>query len=117
MILRMILAIPLQRSGGPLCCSHEAITGAGPLDQGTVEARADVLVYSTPPLEEPLEVTGPVRAVLYVGSDAPDTDFTRKLVDVYPDGKAYNLADGIHPNEKGHEIIAENVYKTIKDLL
>src|SRR6476661_4164059 len=47
------------------------------------------------PLAEPIEVTGPVRVVLYVGSDAPDTDFTAKLVDVYPNGKAYNLTDGV----------------------
>lgn len=86
---------PVPTLGGPLCCSREALAGAGPFDQSKVEARADVLVYSTPLLKAPLEVTGPVQAVLYVGSDAPDTDFTAKLVDVHPDGKAYNLAEGI----------------------
>ena len=57
--------------------------------------RQDVLVYTTPPLAEPVEVTGPVRVVLYAASSATDTDFTAKLVDVYPDGRAYNLTEGI----------------------
>jgi len=68
---------------------------AGPRDQREVERRADVLCYTTEPLTEPLEVTGPVEAVLHVSSSAPDTDFTAKLVDVRPDGRAENLADGI----------------------
>jgi uncharacterized protein len=68
---------------------------AGPYDQAKVEAREDVLVYSTPPLEKDTEVTGPVKLILWAASDAPDTDFTGKLVDAYPDGKAYNLCEGI----------------------
>jgi len=68
---------------------------AGPYDQATVEARQDVLVYSSPPLEKDTEVTGPVKLLLWAASDARDTDFTAKLVNVYPDGKAYNLCDGI----------------------
>ena len=68
---------------------------AGPRDQRPVEARPDVLVYSTPPAGEDLEVTGPVTADLFVGSSAVDTDFTAKLVDVWPDGFAQNLTDGI----------------------
>lgn len=68
---------------------------AGPRDQREVERRSDVLCYTTPPLESPLEVTGPVEAVVHVSSSAPDTDFTAKLVDVWPDGRAENLADGI----------------------
>jgi putative CocE/NonD family hydrolase len=68
---------------------------AGIRRQNAVEARFDVLTYSTPPLTESVEATGPVRAVLYVATDAPTTDFTAKLVDVYPDGSAYNLSDGI----------------------
>jgi putative CocE/NonD family hydrolase len=68
---------------------------AGPYDQTKVEERKDVLVYSTPPLEQDVEVTGPVKLVLYASSSALDTDFTGKLVDVYPDGKAYNLCEGI----------------------
>ncbi len=67
----------------------------GIYDQRPVEARFDVLVYSTPPLSEPLEVTGPVTVVMNAASTAPDTDFTAKLVDVAPDGYAANLCDGI----------------------
>jgi uncharacterized protein len=68
---------------------------AGPYDQTKLEERDDVLVYSTPPLEQEVEVTGPVKLILWAASTAPDTDFTGKLVDVYPDGKAYNLCEGI----------------------
>lgn len=68
---------------------------AGPFDQSSIEDRPDVLVYSSAVLEQPVEVTGPVKLILYAASSAPDTDFTAKLVDVYPDGKAYNLCDGI----------------------
>jgi putative CocE/NonD family hydrolase len=67
----------------------------GPFDQTKVEQRDDVLVYTTAPLTEAIEVTGPVKMVLYASSTAKDTDFTAKLVDVHPDGKAYNLCDGI----------------------
>lgn len=68
---------------------------AGPYDQAKVEQREDVLVFTTAPLEQDVEVTGPVTLVLYAASSARDTDFTGKLVDVHPDGKAYNLCDGI----------------------
>jgi uncharacterized protein len=68
---------------------------AGPYDQAKVEEREDVLVYSTAPLEQDLEVTGAVKLLLWASSTARDTDFTAKLVDVHPDGKAYNLCDGI----------------------
>jgi len=60
-----------------------------------VESREDVLVYSTPPLVQDLEVTGPVQLELFASSSAVDTDFTAKLVDVYPDGFAQNLTEGI----------------------
>jgi len=70
--------------------------GAGGIhDQRAAERRTDVLVYSTPPLPEPVEVTGPVQLVLHAASSAPDTDFTAKLVDVAPNGYARNLCDGI----------------------
>jgi hypothetical protein len=68
---------------------------AGPYDQTKVEAREDVLVYTTAPLEQDLEVTGPVKLVLHAASSARDTDFTAKLVDVHPNGKAYILCAGI----------------------
>jgi len=68
---------------------------AGPYDQSEVELRNDVLVYTGTALTEDLEVTGPVKMILYASSTAPDTDFTAKLVDVHPDGRAFNLCDGI----------------------
>jgi putative CocE/NonD family hydrolase len=68
---------------------------AGPYDQSKLEERRDILVYTTSPLEKPVEVTGSVKLILYAASSAVDTDFTGKLVDVHPDGKAYNLCDGI----------------------
>lgn len=67
----------------------------GPLDQRVIEKRQDVLVYTSEELKEELEVTGPVKAVVYASSSATDTDWTAKLVDVYPDGRAFNLCDGI----------------------
>lgn len=68
---------------------------AGPKDQGAVEQRADVLVYTSAPLDQPLEVTGPVKVTLFAASSARDTDFTAKLVAVMPDGRTQNLQDGI----------------------
>ncbi|HIL68842.1 MAG TPA: CocE/NonD family hydrolase, partial [Verrucomicrobia bacterium] len=68
---------------------------AGPFDQSSLENRKDVLVYSTPPLNKAVKVVGPITATIYAASTAKDTDFTAKLVDVHPDGKAYNLCDGI----------------------
>jgi hypothetical protein len=67
----------------------------GPRDQREVELRDDVLVYSTPVLHRPVEVTGPIELCLFAASSAPDTDFTGKLVDVYPDGRAIILTEGI----------------------
>jgi len=87
-------ANPVPTTGGPLCCDNNHLPG-GPFDQQAVEARPDVLVYSTGPLAEDLEVTGPVTLDLYASSSAVDTDFTAKLVDVAPDGKAFNLTEGI----------------------
>jgi uncharacterized protein len=76
--------------------NHPAPTGEdGARDQSATESRPDVVVYSTPPLAQGVEVTGPLEVMLFVGSTARDTDFTAKLVDVYPDGTAFNLQDGI----------------------
>lgn len=66
-----------------------------PADHGAIEDREDVLVYSTPPLPEAVEVTGPITAEIWIASSAPDTDFTAKLLDVDPDGTARLLTDGI----------------------
>lgn len=68
---------------------------AGSVDQRANESREDVLVFSTPPLPQDTEVTGPVEIRLYAATSARDTDFTAKLLDVYPDGAAYNLSEGI----------------------
>jgi putative CocE/NonD family hydrolase len=87
-------ANPVPTVGGPLCCDPAHLP-AGPRDQKEVEGRPDVLVYSTPPLEQDLEVTGPVELDLYAKSSAVDTDFTAKLVDVAPNGFAQNLTEGI----------------------
>ena len=87
-------ANPVPTVGGPLCCDPVHLA-PGPRDQKEVEARPDVQIYSTPPLDEDLEVTGPVTLDLYAKSSAVDTDFTAKLVDVYPDGRAINLTEGI----------------------
>ena len=84
---------PVPTHGGALLMAPEFL--AGPLDQRSIEARADVLTYTTPPLGRDTEVTGPVRVRLWACSSAPDTDFVARLVDVYPDGRAYNLTDGI----------------------
>ena len=66
-----------------------------PLDQAGIEERADVLVYSTPALQQPIEVTGPISVTLFAASSAVDTDWSAKLVDVHPDGRAINLNNGI----------------------
>lgn len=85
---------PVPSLGGGVCCNRGAALG-GSYDQRGIEARADVLVYTSEPLESDLEVTGSVRPTLWVSSDARDTDFTVKLVDVHPDGTAYNVDDTI----------------------
>lgn len=85
---------PAPTVGGGDCCNG-GLTAAGALDQRPVEARSDVLVYTSGPLTSPLEVTGFVETVLKVSSDAKDTDFAVKLVDVAPDGAAYILGDTI----------------------
>jgi uncharacterized protein len=87
-------ANPAPTIGGPLCCDSQHLK-PGPRDQRTVEAREDVLVYSTAALAQDLEVTGPIRLELFAGSSAVDTDFIGKLVDVWPDGFAQNLTEGI----------------------
>jgi uncharacterized protein len=87
-------ANPVPSRGGHSCCTSD-VAPVGPFDQAEVEERADVLVYSTPPLERPVEVTGPITVTLHAATSAPDTDFTAKLVDVHPDGRAINLNNGI----------------------
>jgi len=85
---------PVPTRGGAVCCDPK-IFAWGPMDQRAVEQRHDVLVYSTSPLRHDVEVTGAVRVILYASTSATDTDFTAKLVDVFPSGEARNLTDGI----------------------
>lgn len=68
---------------------------AGIARQNDVEGRQDVLVYTTSSLNQDTEVTGSISLVLYISTTASNTDFTAKLVDVYPDGSAFNISDGI----------------------
>ena len=84
---------PVRTIGGRLCCGSQ--TTPGPYDQRPNESRPDVLVFSTPPLERDLEVTGNVRLELFASSSAVDTDFTALLADVDPSGYARFLTDGI----------------------
>ncbi|MER3484647.1 MAG: hypothetical protein C4345_00395 [Chloroflexota bacterium] len=69
----------------------------GPSDQRPLQRRDDVQVYTSRPLDQAMEVTGPLEIVLYAASSAPDTDFTVKLIDVYPNEYAMNLYEGINP--------------------
>jgi putative CocE/NonD family hydrolase len=85
---------PVPSFGGNVCCTGNAIKG-GAFDQQQMETRNDILVYTTDVLEEGVEISGFIEATLYVSSDTKDTDFTIKLIDVYPDGKAYNLDETI----------------------
>jgi uncharacterized protein len=85
---------PVTSYGGNVCCTGNAIT-AGSFDQRRMEARDDILVYTSEPFKEGTEVSGPITPTLYVSSDAKDTDFTVKVLDVYPDGRAFNLDESI----------------------
>jgi uncharacterized protein len=85
---------PVTSYGGNVCCTGTAIT-AGAFDQRKMEVRPDILVYTSEPFKSGTEVSGPIVPTLYVSSDAKDTDFTVKVIDVYPDGRAYNLDESI----------------------
>ena len=85
---------PVPSFGGNVCCTGNAVQG-GSFDQHQMETRNDILIYSTEPFKDGAEVSGNIETMLYVGSDAKDTDFTVKLIDVYPDGRAYNLDETI----------------------
>ena len=85
---------PVPTNGGGFCCLGAAYK-PGAVDQRAIEARNDVLVYSTGPLKQGMEVSGPIEVTLYLSSDVRDTDVTVKLIEVLPDGTAYNLDDNI----------------------
>jgi len=112
---------PVPTHGGPILGDLGNYPN-GPLDQRRIEERPDVLVYTTPAFEHDVEVTGPVSLELYISSSAVDTDFTGKLVDVAPDGRAYNLTDGIlrasfrNSTEKSEPLKPGEVCKVTVDL-
>lgn len=112
---------PVPTRGGSLCCNPDQLA-AGAIDQRPVEARSDVLVFSTPVLKRDLEVTGPITVEVYASSSAVDTDFTGKLVDVWPNGFAQNLTDGIlrarflSSQEKPEFLNPSQIYKLEIDL-
>ena len=114
-------ANPVPTIGGSLCCDAPHYQ-PGPRDQRAAENRHDVLVYSTRPLAENMEVTGPITLELWARSSAVDTDFTAKLVDVSPGGFAMNLTDGIlrmryrDSEEKPELMNPDQVYKVLVDL-
>jgi putative CocE/NonD family hydrolase len=85
---------PVPSYGGNVCCTGNAIT-AGSFDQRKNEQREDVLVYTSEPFKDGTEFSGPITPTLYVSSDVKDTDITVKVLDVYPDGRAYNLDESI----------------------
>ena len=85
---------PVVTMGGNNCCSPDIVPW-GPHDQRPLEMRSDVLCYTSETLEQNMEVTGPIKAVLYAATDGRDTDWTAKLIDVSPTGYAMNLCDGI----------------------
>jgi uncharacterized protein len=85
---------PVPSYGGNVCCTGTAVQ-AGAFDQRKMEARSDILVYTSEPFKEGTEISGPIEPTLYVSSDAKDTDFTVKVLDVYPDGRAFNLDESI----------------------
>ena len=87
-------ANPVPTIGGPLCCDS-AHLAPGPRDQRPAEERNDVLIYTTPAFARDTEVTGPVSLDLFASTSAKDTDFTAKLVDLWPNGYAQNLTEGI----------------------
>jgi uncharacterized protein len=85
---------PVPSLGGSVCCFSPNFVG-GSFDQTAIEMRSDVLVYTTGPLAKTIELAGPVKVSLYLSSDRKDTDLTIKLLDVYPDGRAFNLDESI----------------------
>src|SRR5918993_104783 len=85
---------PVTSYGGNVCCTGNAIT-AGSFDQRKMESRHDILVYTSEPFKDGTEMSGPITPTLYVSSDAKDTDFTVKVIDVHPDGRAFNLDESI----------------------
>ena len=95
---------PVKSFGGGVCCTGNAIQG-GSFDQRKMEENKNILIYTTEPLQEGVEVSGFIESTLYLSSDVKDTDLTIKLIDVYPDGRAFNLDETIQRvrYRKGYE--------------
>jgi putative CocE/NonD family hydrolase len=114
-------ADPVPTIGGPLCCDAAHLK-PGPFDQKAAEQRQDVLVYTTEAFAKDTEVTGPVTLDLYASTSAVDTDFTAKLVDVWPNGFAQNLTEGIlrlryrNSQEKSELAKPGEIYRLTVDL-
>ncbi|MBX3598240.1 MAG: CocE/NonD family hydrolase [Rhizobiaceae bacterium] len=112
---------PVPSVGGASCCRAD-VAPVGAFDQRHVEIRNDVLVYTSPVLDKDVDVVGPVELVIFAATDAPDTDWTAKLVDVHPDGKAINICDGIirarfrNPAEPPSNIEPGQIYEYRIDL-
>jgi hypothetical protein len=85
---------PVMSYGGNVCCTGNAIQG-GAFDQQEKELNPNVLVYTSEPFAEGVEISGFIETTLFVSTDVRDTDFTVKLLDVYPDGRAFNLDETI----------------------
>ena len=85
---------PVVSYGGGVCCTGNAVQG-GSFDQRIMEEREDILVYTSDVFKKGIEMTGFIESTLYLSSDVKDTDLTIKIIDVYPDGSAYNLEETI----------------------
>jgi putative CocE/NonD family hydrolase len=88
-------ANPVPTIGGSICCTGLPEYGPGSFDQRSLESRSDILIYTSKVLSEKLILAGRFDAVLFISSSAKDTDFTIKLLDVWPDGRAFNIQDGV----------------------
>jgi putative CocE/NonD family hydrolase len=88
-------ANPVPSRGGSICCTGDPKDVPGSFDHSDIEQRSDVLAYTGDVLGDGLELTGPMRAIVYLSSDALDTDVTVKLLDVFPDGRSMNMVEGI----------------------
>ena len=86
---------PIPARGGSICCTGNPKDQPGSFDQSELEKRPDMLVYTSDALTTGVELTGPIKAVVHLSSDAKDTDVTVKLIDVFPDGRAMNMVEGI----------------------
>jgi hypothetical protein len=113
---------PVPSRGGSICCTGNPKDVPGSFDNADIELRPDVLVYTGDVLRNGLELTGPMRAVVYLSSRAPDTDVTVKVLDVFPDGRVMNMQEGItrvryrDGFDKARMMVPDQVYEVPIDL-